>query len=227
MSFNEDIIKIVTENGGAFCGFADFEYFGLTRAVSYGVKLSDFVLSQIEDAPTYTYFSHYRTANALLDRLSILVGNYIEKNGYRYMPIPASQTVNGHDSYRGEISHKKAAYLAGLGHIGKNSLFIHENYGSKVRLGTVITDMPLETGKPKTDNICKNCTVCSQACPAFAIYGKCFDPENPDADLLDRKACSDYMKKAFGHIGRGSVCGICIKNCPHNRLSGKTLKNKE
>lgn len=224
MNYNDEIKEIILSGGGAFCGFADFEYCGLPRAVSYGVKLSDFVLSQIDNAPTYTYFSHYRTANALLDRLSFIVGNYIEERGFSYMPIPASQTVNGHDSYAGEISHKKAAFLAGLGHIGKNSLFIHKKYGSKVRLGTVFTDMPFETDEPLKDNICGDCSVCSRVCPASAIYNKRFDPEHPEKDLLDRRACSDYMKKAFGHIGRGSVCGICIKNCPHNELYTKNVK---
>lgn len=223
--FEKEINEIVLNNGGAFCGFADFEYCGLKNAVAFGVKLSDFVLSQIEDCPTYTYFSHYRTANALIDRIEFLIGNYIESQGFWYIPIPASQTVNGHDSYAGEASHKKAAFLAGLGHIGKNSLFIHKKYGSKVRLGTVFTNMPLETGKPLSDNICKDCRICLSVCPAQAIYGKAFDILNPEAELIDRKACSDYMKKAFGHIGRGSVCGICIKNCPHNKIGRKNKKN--
>ena len=78
--------------------------------------------------------------------------------------------------------------------------------------------MPLKTGEPLEDNICKDCKICATVCPAQAIYGKNFDINLPEADLLDRKACSDYMKKAFGHIGRGSVCGICIKNCPHNKI---------
>lgn len=221
MNYNEDIRKIVLENGGAFCGFADFSHDGLPYAISYGVKLSDFVLSQIENTPTYTYFTHYRTANSLIDRLSIIIGNYIEHQGYSYMPVAASQTVNGHDSYAGEASHKKAAYLSGLGGIGKNALFVHEKYGSKVRLGTIFTNMPVEVGNPIHKNICGDCKICFTACPAQALYGKAFNPEEPEADLIDRKACSDYMKKAFGHIGRGSVCGICIKNCPHNKLKSK------
>lgn len=216
--YNDEIKNIVLNNGGSFCGFADFSHCGLKTAVSFGVKLSDFVLSQIEDAPTYTYFTHYRAVNALIDRLELLIGQYIESEGFLYMPIPASQTVGGHSTYRGESSHKQAAFLAGLGHIGKNSLFIHSDYGSKVRLGTVFTDMPLKAGKPLTDNICNDCRICTEICPAQAIYGKAFDPKNPETDLLDRKACSDYMKNAFGHIGRGSVCGICIKNCPHNKI---------
>ncbi len=218
MSYNEQIEKILLDNGASFVGFADLSYDRLTGAISFGVKLSDFVLSQITDKPTYTYFSHYRTANALIDRLTILVGNYIEKCGYNYMPIPASQTVNGHDTMAGEFSHKKAAFMSGLGYIGKSALFIHKDYGSKVRLGTVFTDMPLTFGSPLEENICTDCKICMSACPAQAIMGENFDITNPNKKLIDRKACSDYMKDAFMKIGRGSVCGICIKNCPHNNI---------
>lgn len=218
MNHNKEIEEILLKNGAAFCGVADLCYEVLPRAISFGVKLSDYVLSQITDKPTYTYFSHYRTANALIDRLTILVGNYIESKGYKYMPIAASQTVNGHETMAGEYSHKKAAFMSGLGYIGKNALFIHKDYGSKVRLGTVFTDMPLECGCPLMEDICKDCRVCTEACPAQAVYGKSFDINNPESLLIDRKACSDYMKNAFMKIGRGSVCGICIKNCPYNNI---------
>ena len=216
--YNNEIEKILLSGGASFAGFANAVYEDLPYGISYGVKLSDFVLSQIKDKPTYTYFSHYRTSNSLIDRLSILVGNYIESMGFRYMPVAASQTVNGHDTMAGEYSHKKVAFLSGLGYIGKNALFIHKDFGSKVRLGAVFTDMPLKTAKPLTEDICKDCRVCTNVCPAQAIYGKSFDINNPNENLIDRKACSDYMKREFMKIGRGSVCGICIKNCPHNKL---------
>ena len=35
--------------------------------------------------------------------------------------------------------------------------------------------------------------------------------------IIDAKACSDYMKKAFQHIGRGAVCGVCMRVCPKNK----------
>ena len=218
MSYNKEIEEILLKNGAAFFGAAKVNYEDLPYAISFGVKLSDYVLSQITDKPTYTYFSHYRTANALIDRLSILAGNFIEEKGYRYMPIASSQTVNGHETMAGEYSHKKVAFLSGLGYIGKNALFIHKKYGSKVRLGTIFTDMPLSEGQPLLDDLCKSCNICMSVCPAQAIYGKNFDINNPEESLLDRKACSDYMKNAFMKIGRGSVCGICIKNCPQNKL---------
>lgn len=208
-----ELRQLLLANGAIDVGFARLSYHSLDYAVSIVVKLSDFVISQIESEPTYTYFNHYKTANALIDRLSFLCGNFLEQHGGLYMPIPASQTVNGHNTYAGEFSHKKAAVYAGLGTIGKNALFLHHIFGPAVRLGTVFTNLPLETGTPLSESLCDGCNQCVANCPAQALYGKSFSWEKPDASLVDRKACSDYMKKHFMHIGRGSVCGICIRQC--------------
>lgn len=211
--FTNKLRNFLLANGAVDVGFSRLSYDSLDYAVSIVVKLSDFVISQIDTAPTYTYFNHYKTANALIDRLSLLCGTMIEAEGALYMPIPASQTVNGHNTYAGEFSHKKAAVYAGLGTVGKNALFLHHTYGPAVRLGTVFTNLPLEVGEPLSKNLCDGCNQCVNHCPAQALYGKEFSWDNPDASLLDRKACSDYMKKHYMHIGRGSVCGICIKQC--------------
>lgn len=211
--FTHRLKEYLQENGASDVGFCRLSYDSLDYAVSIVVKLSDFVISQIDTAPTYTYFNHYKTANALIDRLGLLCGKMIEEQGGLYMPIPASQTVNGHNTYAGEFSHKKAAVSSGLGAIGKNALFLHHTYGPAVRLGTVFTNLPLETGEPRFENLCDGCNLCVRHCPAQALYGKKFSLENPDVSLVDRKACSDYMKQHYMHIGRGSVCGICMKQC--------------
>ena len=211
--FTGKLREFIIANGASDVGFAKLSYGSLDYAVSIVVKLSDFVISQIDDAPTYTYFNHYKTANALIDRLTLLAGNLIEREGGLYMPIPASQTVNGHNTYAGEFSHKKAAVYAGLGTVGKNALFLHHTYGPAVRLGTIFTNLPLETGEPLSKSLCDGCNQCVKHCPAQALYGKEFSWDTPDASLLDRKACSDYLKQHFMHIGRGSVCGICMKQC--------------
>lgn len=211
--FTQDLKSYLLENGATDVGFAKVSYDSLEYAVSIVVKLSDFVISQIHTAPTYTYFNHYKSVNALIDRLGLLCGQKIEAKGGLYFPIPASQTVNGHNTYAGEYSHKKAAVYAGLGTIGRNALFLHKQYGPAVRLGTVFTNLPLQVGEPLCEDLCDGCNLCVRSCPAQALYGKAFSWDAPDLSLLDRKACSDYMKKQFMHIGRGSVCGICMKQC--------------
>ena len=197
------------------CGFytygvSDTPYGDLPHAISLVFKLSTSVTEQIKEGPTHAYFHHYRTVNAAIDRAIYLIGTQIEAEGYRYFPIAASQSVEG---YQGLFSHKEAAARAGLGVIGRNGLFIANGVGPCVRLGTLFTDMPLESVN-RTPKGCQGCGRCARLCPAQAIYNLDFDPAHPEKDLLDRRACSEHMKRAYQKIGRGAVCGICMANCP-------------
>lgn len=188
----------------------------LQYAFSIAVKLSNAVLQTIDDAPSFMYFQHYRAANALLDNIAFRISEKIEEYGYSAFPIAASQSLGKNNPYRGVLSHKTAAVLSGLGFVGKSGLFLNEKYGSKLRLATVVTDMPLSNAIPIVENGCGNCTACMRACPAGAIFGTL--PTIDGERNFDAEKCSKYMKEHFQDIGRGSVCGICIKACPKNKL---------
>lgn len=139
----------------------------------------------------------------------------MDKAGYKYIPVAASQSINDKGwNYAGRYSHKKIACLAGLGSIGKNNLFLHTKYGAQVRLGTIFTDCPFETQTHVPVSPCKDCNLCVVACPAGAITGREWSIENDDEKYLLPEKCSEYMKKHFNKIGRGAVCGICIAVCP-------------
>ncbi len=185
-------------------------------ALSLGVKLSDAVLKTIEGAPSFVYFQHYRTANALLDSIAFRVGREIEKNGFSALPAAASQSLGKNSPYFGVLPHKTAAVLSGLGFVGKSGLFLSEEFGSKVRLATVLTNMPLSPERPVIENGCGNCSLCKNACPAGAIFGEL--PTTDGERNFDPEKCSKYMKEHFQEIGRGSVCGVCVKVCPKNKL---------
>ncbi len=185
-------------------------------AFSIAVKLSDSVLATIDGAPTQTYFQHYRAANALLDQIAFRMANEIERLGYNAFPVAASQSLGGDSRYAGVLPHKTAAVLSGLGFVGKSGLFLTEKYGSKVRLATVVTDMPLVSTRKVIENGCGECTACMRACPAGAIFGEL--PKTNGERNYDPDKCSRYMKEKFQNIGRGSVCGVCIKVCPKNKL---------
>ncbi|NLY44110.1 MAG: epoxyqueuosine reductase [Clostridiaceae bacterium] len=207
--------------GASIVGFADVgqlvheKYSSLPYAVSIAVRLSDCIIDEIDTKPTYTYFHHYRTVNTLIDQITLRAGLIIQQWGYRYIAVPASQTVNDTgETYAGIFPHKTAAVAARLGWIGKSGLLITYDYGPRVRLGTVLTDMPLPVSKPEIKDGCKNCNVCKIACPAMAITGNEWDVTKGREHIFDAHACSQYMKKNFQHIGRGVVCGICVKVCP-------------
>ncbi|WP_105205882.1 4Fe-4S double cluster binding domain-containing protein [Neobittarella massiliensis] len=189
---------------------------GTPYAVSIAVPLSNAIVDEIDGAPTHSYFHHYRTVNAYIDHCLLRIGLLLGQHGYRYIPIGASQSVNlPGSSYQGRYSHKKVACMAGAGYIGKSCLFIHHQYGPRVRLGTLFCDCPaLDTPPRPTGESCSSCTVCQQACPALAILGKNWNEVRCREEMFDPAACSQHMKRAYQHIGRGAVCGICMRVCP-------------
>lgn len=215
---NEDVLQELALKDVSLIGFCKYEQSPLPNlpyAISIALKLSDAILSTITDAPTPMYFQHYRTANSILDTTAFQITRKIEQLGYNAFPVAASQSLGGDKRYEGFVPHKTVAVCCGLGFVGKSGLFLTREYGSKVRLATILTDMPLERQLPLIENGCGGCTICRDACPAGAIYGELpheggrnFDPEK----------CSKYMKDHFQGIGRGSVCGVCIKVCPKNKL---------
>ena len=223
--FEKEITEILERGGASLVGFCKIEKSPiekqpeLTYAVSIAYKLSDAVLKTIENRPTMAYFQHYRAVNARLDSLVLDVVRFIESKGFNAFPIAASQSTNDDKSaYRGIFAHKTAACLSGIGYIGKNALLYTKEYGSKVRLATVLTDMPLERQREIIEGGCGDCEVCKKACPAGAISGINFQVGMKREDFFDAEKCSSNMKN-YKDIGRGAVCGICIKVCPKNKLN--------
>ncbi|MBR4287514.1 MAG: epoxyqueuosine reductase [Clostridia bacterium] len=215
----QEIRSFLLSKGVSDVGFARIDNSDtgeLKNAISIVVRLSDAIIDEIDGAPTPTYFNHYRTVNAFIDRMLLETGLFLQSKGYNYITVAASQSMPG-TPYNGRYSHKEAAHKAGLGGIGKNSLFIHKKYGARVRLGTIFTDCPLEGEGEFTDNICTGCDRCVKACPSGAISGKAYEDGIKREDIFSPAVCSEYMKKQFQHIGRGAVCGICIKVCPYNK----------
>ena len=216
------IKQTADENGMVLFGTSDVhnalppELSDMPFAVTIGMRYPKAVIRAIKGGPTPEYFHQYRTMNANLDRTALLIQTQLLRVGYEAMYIPASQSIPG-DGFRGLLSHKIAAVKSGLGFIGKNNLFISTAYGSAVRLSTVLTDMILPKGVP-VQTACGNCRVCADVCPSGAIFGIAPKPPYRTTDIFSPEKCAHHLKTAYQHIGRGSVCGICIANCPFNRL---------
>ncbi len=215
----EKLKEILIERGASFVGFCDISdlpnSLGYKGAISIGYKLLDSFIDQIDEneGPTYQYFHHYRDVNTALDQLSLFAATFLDRLGIKALMIPASQS-SVEDAYAGAFPHKTAAVLSGEGFIGKSGLFIHEKFGGRVRLSTILVDYPLTSNKPIIENGCGNCTKCRDSCPSGAISGNIYKLGDDRSTIFNAEKCSTYMKKAYQQIGRGSVCGICIKVCP-------------
>jgi len=219
---NQEILEEkIIEWGASLVGFSNLlnvlpkNLSDIPYGITVVIKLSDRIIDEISDKPTYTYFHHYRSVNTLIDQITLKSVMKLEEWGYKAFAVPASQSIGEMGPYRGLFPHKTAATIAGLGWIGKNGLLITEKFGPRVRLGTILTDMPLKTGIPITNSKCGSCKLCVEACPAMALYGTLWEKGMEREEILDARACSEFMNKNFKHIGRGSVCGICMKVCPY------------
>ncbi len=193
-----------------------------SRALSMAVQLPAAVFEMIADQPTPIYDSVYQTANRILDEIAFKTAKRLQNDGFRSLPIPASQVLDMQNWYAA-ISHKAVARMAGLGWQGKNLLLITPKYGSRVRLVTVLTDAPLIIDGP-VKNRCGNCMMCRDACPAGAIKG--LNTENHyknrnEALYFDK--CAAKLDTEFAQLPKISaqICGICIKVCPFGRKFGK------
>ena len=219
------IINLLKSRGMADVGFSmpPDAPVGLPYAVSVVAALSDAVIDEIDGMPTYTYFHHYRTVNAYIDAALLEIGFLLQNDGYRYIPIAASQSAPaaGERRHEGRYSHKKAAVLAGLGSIGKSTLFIHPLYGPRVRLGTLFTDcsFPTQQAENTPEDLCENCDLCVKACPAGAIKGTAWEPYLEREAMFDADRCNRYMREHFMGVGLGAVCGICIKACKRRKTN--------
>ncbi|MGQ9645921.1 MAG: hypothetical protein ACUVWO_05200 [Thermodesulfobacteriota bacterium] len=177
-------------------------------SISLGYHLSDSILEGIDNQPTPLYFHHYQRVNILLDTIGLVLTSAIQDLGYRAMPVPASQIIDWRNQ-RGHLSHKHTARLAGLGWIGRNNLLVNEQFGSRIRLLTLLTNLPLVTNSPQSRD-CGSCRACLSVCPAEAISER---PED-----FDHLRCYEQLKVFsktlhFSH----HICGVCVKACRGHR----------
>jgi len=223
---DKDLTAFIRGLGASFVGYSNVSDLlpeplkKYPYAITFGIRLSDAIIDEIGDKPTFNYFNHYRSVNTLIDQIGLRTMLLIQDNGYRAYTIAASQTIpDAPVPYSGIFPHKTGAVVSGMGWIGKNGLFIHKDFGPRVRLGTVLTNMELPCGSISAESRCASCSRCVDACPAKALTGNEWHVGAKREEIVDAKACSEFMNKNYKHIGRGSVCGICIRVCPKGGIS--------
>ncbi len=101
---------------------------------------------------------------------------------------------------------------AGLGETGRLGYLMTKDFGPRVRLGAVTTDLPLVSDKPLdigVEDFCKICKKCANCCPSNSIPSG--DPAEFNGTLrwkLNAETCFDYWGKV------GTDCNICMRVCP-------------
>jgi epoxyqueuosine reductase QueG len=94
---------------------------------------------------------------------------------------------------------------------------ISRKFGAGVRLAGVTTDMPLVMNSPDifgADEFCKNCQVCTRACPPGAIAEQKQMVRGVERWFVDFDKCIPAFTDLAG-------CAICIAECPWTRPSAR------
>ena len=120
------------------------------------------------------------------------------------------------------------AIQAGLGEYGRHGLLITKEFGPRVRIGKVFTDLPLAHDKPidfGVENFCSICRECTKACPPNAIddgYQK--ETVYNQSNIAGIKKWTTDAEKCFDFwANQATDCSICVRVCPYNRKMPKWL----
>jgi len=186
--------------------------------IACAVRLSDPIMDEVlqRGGPTPTYAYHYDRVNALLDEVALRLCRATARGHGKALPVPASQVVD-RVNLAAVFSHKTAATLAGLGWIGRSALLVTPDFGPRVRLVSILTD--LEARTPPHLEVpwhCGDCRACVQACPAGAVDPGLEAWRPGDPRPLDAHRCRDHMAACWGDAG-GDKCGLCVAVCPWGR----------
>ncbi|OWT32338.1 hypothetical protein BGI41_08190 [Methanobrevibacter sp. 87.7] len=107
-------------------------------------------------------------------------------------------------------------------------MFVNKNYGSALRLSSVLTDAVLDYGKPITRSLCGDrCFECMNNCPGGAVSGLKWNTSLKREDFFDYEKCLKAAKEiSFKNLNKElTICGKCIYSCPHTqKFLRKALK---
>ncbi len=134
----------------------------------------------------------------------------LDARGIANVTVPRGQDP---DTLLGFFSQKRSAVLAGLGWIGRSSLFVTRRFGPRVTLFTVLVDVPAPKAVIPTQS-CGECMECVRACGYGYLTGKAWRPGAHRRELVDAHSCSRKREELGVPVGRKDSCGRCLLACP-------------
>jgi epoxyqueuosine reductase QueG len=135
-------------------------------------------------------------------KLTVDLARYIRSLGWPAQGLPVNSS--------GEYLHIPIAIAAGLGELGKHGSLISKEYGSNLRLTSVVTDLPMAVDQPVdigVDDVCLRCRACTIACPPEAISDEKQWVRGTKKWYVDFDRCVPYFSDTYG-------CAICLEICP-------------
>ena len=224
MNLSIELKNYLLKNGATEVGYADITNFTpkekLNTGVVFYITYPKEIIRNMKNAPTREYVDELVSMNTRLDMLGMICEEFLMDKGYNAYAQTKKRLGTDFGEFNSfELPHKTIATKAGLGWIGKSALFTTKEYGSAIRLSSVLTDAPLDIGKPILKSKCGKCTKCMEACLGGAISGKEWNYTLKRNEFYNDKKCEKYaLKISQENLGKpDTVCGKCIYACPHTQ----------
>ncbi len=113
------------------------------------------------------------TSAPIAREVAYRVANFLEKKtGTKAVMIPVSfpqEMSLETKGMIGDVSLRHAAVAAGLGVFGRHNLVINPEFGSRMIYTAVLSELLYVSDPAVTENLCNNCNLCVDACPAHAL----------------------------------------------------------
>lgn len=175
-------------------------------AVALGVEMDYDRIATVPDTPSsIEVFSKYWR----LGEIACKVAEFIRFLGYSAISHHPRNFTNFHPT----ILHTVAGIEAGFGELGRHGLLITEEFGPRVRLATVTTDLKFPQAEKKkfgVDEYCKTCTLCMDTCGGGAILKEKKEIRGFLKYTIDPYKCLPYFAKYDG-------CNLCVAKCAFNK----------
>ena len=200
-------------------GFHPYDLFPDTKSViSIACRLPESTL-YIKNSIPYSVVENI--ALAKVQQIAYALSIKLEDHGAKAIMVPSvpydywdEDTMVG----KGLLSLKHVAYYAGLGYIGKNSLFCTSEFGTMIKLGAILTDAVLDADAICEGTFCSEaCELCVKSCPVGAIGD----------EGINQKKCrtnSEVLNKRGVEL---TVCYQCRMVCPNRAGIRKGSKSNK
>lgn len=201
------LVGIGNLDGGKECNNYD-------TGISVAIPLPKNIIRDLQNAPTKEYYDMYYILNNKLNEIVTAGENFLRERGFEaYAQTTDRVEINLNRSSK--LPHKTVATRAGLGWIGKNGLLVTEEFGSAVRISSLLTNAPLKCDSPIDKSLCGACSLCVRNCPAQALQGTLWEAGMQREKIVDVEKC--YKKQAeimYRETGiETDLCGKCFAVC--------------
>jgi len=161
----------------------------------------------------YYFDQHCRNQASQLDVAAQKLCLSLEDLGAKAFVVTGLGTAAYANSPKVIISHITQARLAGLGEMGDSGMLITPEYGPRVRLLTVLTNVPLPCNTTFPSHICTHCGACQKICPSHCIHGDHFNLAEPEKVYTDKSLCEAHRDAQKEKLGI-RFCNLCMAVCP-------------